>query len=149
MNELHHHGIKGMRWGVRRTPEQLGHLSKKDAKWVKKNSDKITRKTTKQVSKEMNRYAKELLRNPNSVNKNGKLSASTINAYNKQLATLMNERVSDLTSPSGKVVRFIAKRGEVGVMMALADRGYNMDQVKNGVYSSGRVAYRSTVLNKA
>lgn len=24
MNDLYHHGIKGMRWGVRRTPEQLG-----------------------------------------------------------------------------------------------------------------------------
>lgn len=26
---LAHHGIKGMRWGVRRTPEQLGHLNQK------------------------------------------------------------------------------------------------------------------------
>ena len=25
MTELYHHGVKGMHWGVRRTPEQLGH----------------------------------------------------------------------------------------------------------------------------
>lgn len=25
MSEIYHHGIKGMKWGVRRTPEQLGH----------------------------------------------------------------------------------------------------------------------------
>ena len=24
-NELYHHGIKGMKWGIRRTPAQLGH----------------------------------------------------------------------------------------------------------------------------
>lgn len=27
--ELYHHGIKGMKWGVRRTPEQLGHNTAK------------------------------------------------------------------------------------------------------------------------
>lgn len=29
MSYLMHHGIKGMKWGVRRTPEQLGHQREK------------------------------------------------------------------------------------------------------------------------
>lgn len=31
--ELYHHGIKGMKWGVRRTPEQLGHRAKTKTKY--------------------------------------------------------------------------------------------------------------------
>lgn len=33
-NELYHHGVKGMKWGIRRTPAQLGHKtsSKKSSK---------------------------------------------------------------------------------------------------------------------
>ena len=30
-NELYHHGIKGMKWGIRRTPAQLGHPTKKSS----------------------------------------------------------------------------------------------------------------------
>lgn len=146
---IEHHGILGQKWGIRRTPAQLGNLSKKDANWVKKKSEKITEQARRKSSKEMSRYANEILRTPGAVNKSGKLSQSAINTYNKKMAELMSQSASKIRSPSGKVVRFVAKRGEVGVMMALADEGYNMAQLRNGVWASGRVAYKKTVLDKA
>lgn len=40
-NELYHHGIKGMKWGVRRSPQQLGHSPKKvSSKQRRKNEMK-------------------------------------------------------------------------------------------------------------
>lgn len=146
---IEHHGILGQKWGIRRTPAQLGNLSKKDANWVKKKSEKITEQARRKSSKEMSRYANEILRTPGAVNKSGKLSQSVINTYNKKMAELMSQSASKIRSPSGKVVQFVAKRGEVGVMMALADEGYNMAQLRNGVWASGRVAYKKTVLDKA
>lgn len=153
---LAHHGIKGQKWGVRRfqnkdgslTPRGKARLEKKDEKWAEKNADKITEKARKKSSKALNQYSKALLALPGAVNKNGEISSSTITAYNQRMSQLMTQKVSDLRSPSGKVVKFVAKRGEVGVMMALADEGYDMNQLKNGVWASGRVAYKKTELDK-
>lgn len=47
---LYHHGIKGMRWGVIRTPEQLGHKSKK--KRAKDMTDDELRKAVNRMNLE-------------------------------------------------------------------------------------------------
>lgn len=47
VNYLSHHGVKGMKWGVRRSPRQLGHKASK----VSSNSSKKTESKPKPNSK--------------------------------------------------------------------------------------------------
>lgn len=50
--ELYHHGVKGMKWGVRRTKAQLGHKVSKFAKKTKKSiSNAIEKKRAKEAEK--------------------------------------------------------------------------------------------------
>jgi len=157
LDAISHHGIRGQKWGVRRYQNTDGSLTaagrkrleKRDTKWAHKNYDKIMSKTQKSVSKELNQYADQLLKNPTSITSKGKLSSSAINSYNRKMAELMNESAKDITAPSGRVIHFVAKRGEVGVHMAIADRGYDVDQLKNGVWASGRIAYKKKTVDMA
>lgn len=124
-------------------------LNKRDAKWSKKNYNKIYKKAYKSSREDL----KEAEKRTDSEAKqkftsDGKLTKSYMTAYNQKVAEIMSSKISDLRSPSGKVVKFIAKRGEMGVHMALADEGYNMQQVKNGIYSSGKIAYKKKVVDR-
>lgn len=153
---LVHHGIKGMRWGIRRyqnpdgslTPAGQRRLERKDAKWAKRNSAKAYKQTYKQIRKPMAQADRQLRRQMPTRNASGKLSMTYVNAFNRQLADLMNQAPSSLTAPSGRVVRWVAKRGEIGVHMALASSDYDMSQVRQGVWSSGRIGYSKKKVGK-
>lgn len=70
-NELQHHGVKGMKWGVRRTPQQLGHdIRKRRAQ--KKAEDKAYRQKMKKIGDnyyalESDRRRARFAKNPKSV----------------------------------------------------------------------------------
>ena len=137
-----------MKWGVRREQAKLARAERKDVKWVTKGKGaKITQKVQRKSSAEAEAYARTTVGSP--LNSSERLSMKFVNQYNQKLAQLMNKRVGDVPAPSGKLLRYVAKRGEVGVHRALVDHGYNMNQVAKGIHGSGRIAYRQQTVRKA
>lgn len=128
----------------RKYTKAITKVNDKDEKWLNKQKyQKDFNKTPagKETIAELEALMKEY-------KKTGKISRTSMNEYNQHLANALNANVS-LTAPSGRIVQFVAKRGDVGVMTGFADEGYDMSQVKRGVWESGRIAYKKETINKS
>lgn len=116
-------------------------VNAKDEKWLnKQNYQKQFNKTSagKETISELDALMKEY-------KKTGEISRTSMNRYNQNLAEALNENLQ-LTAPSGRIVQWVAKRGEIGVMTGFADAGYDMNKLKRGVWTDGRIAYRKDMV---
>ena len=124
-------------------------IEKKDLRWVRRNEKRLKKDAYKKSKKELKAYEKELSQYLDPILKSGQVSKQWAIKYNQRMAELMNKNLGDVPAPSGRVVRFIAKRGELGVHTALADAHSDLSDYNRGVYSSGRVAFKQNKVNMA
>lgn len=97
-NYLEHHGIKGQKWGVRRTPEQLGRQNEKLKKDIVKYDQKSANYATKVAKKQQKLYKLTKKR------MKGKASSGTMK---KELK--LSKQLAKMTAKNAKFQRKSAK----------------------------------------
>lgn len=69
---LEHHGIKGQKWGVRRTPEELGHYIEKKKEQLNKNIQLAVQAKARKDRKALDKYNKKTDKLMNDIKKSEK-----------------------------------------------------------------------------
>lgn len=123
-DELYHHGIKGQKWGVRRTPAQLGHTTGTKKKKSSGVASKIAKAASNKISESKeNRAAKKAHDNEvkkTQANKKKKVSELTDDELRERIARLeLEKRYKDLSPKQ-------THRGRDFVMGILETSGRNI-----------------------
>lgn len=100
---LEHHGIKGMHWGIRRTPEQLGHIISRKKEKFEKYAEKAGVYAEKGKVKKFNKYQKKTEKT------------------NKRI-TKLNKTLEKALKRQNENDEQIVKKGSVDDVLAISDR---------------------------
>lgn len=99
--ELYHHGIKGQKWGVRRTAAQLGHrvakAASKAGKATGKALSKASKATSKFASKEATKAKKAAITSAKQHFKEEKEKRYYKKLHKKKLSQMTDKEIADLT----------------------------------------------------
>lgn len=116
--ELYHYGVKGMKWGVRRTAAQLGHVVKTGYKKTKAGVDNVRAKRSEKKAAEV---AKQRAKITNS----RKLTNEELESRIKRLE--LEQKYQELVKSTAKV-----DKGRTFIESVLETSGKNlMTQVAN------------------
>lgn len=133
IQELEHFGIKGMKWGVRRTPEQLGHKPKAKSpveKWKAKQLNKIDKaynKTYKALDKaaaenpddkSIGEYVKKLKKQQKSDRSDiEKMTYMDVQGAKKASRAQAQKKAVDTITAAGGAAMWTAKMALMGVRL--------------------------------
>lgn len=129
---LEHHGVKGQRWGVRRTPEQLGHRIKEGAKKVKKILSDRKAKRSAQVRKKPRKIAVKKMSDQELENRLKRLrKESEYRRLSKEARGRGKNLVMDVLEKSGKSVLTDLTTSEMRKMLKKIFKDLNFSDKDN------------------
>lgn len=134
MNELYHHGIKGQKWGVRRSRAELGYpeSSSKKTKKVSLKKKKIKR-SSKIDHERLNNKRKEILNSPRKLYKyRDQFTEKEISDAIKRFET--NKKLSELSNYEiNTAKRYIdAAGGYLDSAYKIYKTAHNINQLRKG-----------------
>lgn len=102
MDEIYHHGVKGMKWGVRRTPVQLGHKPKVRKPVMPKKKAEPAKPKKKLVSEMTNQELNEAINRRRLEKQYMELYPAQVSAGKKFVKKVMNDVVIPSATSSAK-----------------------------------------------